>query len=317
MDKTLSLSEPLFLVGAERSGTTVLRLMLKHHPEIAWCNEFEYAVDQVSDQGQFPPLESYYEWLETHRIFQATGFKIDQTLSYPQLVESFMCQMRDRSGKPIIGATVHRHFDRALHIWPNGRFIHILRDPRDVARSCIGMGWAGNVWFGVERWRKAEQLWNQVKQIVPENRRYELTYEELITEPVLTLKRVCDFIGVPYDQEMLSYTENSNYSFPDPKYIAQWKRKLSEQDVQLVEKKISHLLVERGYELSGLPPITVTPIMEKQLKLQNWWGKLNGRAERLGWPLVLEDYISRKFGSKQWQKKVTLQINAIYQSRLK
>lgn len=38
-------SEPIFLVGAERSGTTVLRLMLDHHPKIAWCSEFEYAVD--------------------------------------------------------------------------------------------------------------------------------------------------------------------------------------------------------------------------------------------------------------------------------
>lgn len=42
--------KPIFLVGAERSGTTVLRLMLDHHPQIAWCNEFEYVVD--SDIGE-------------------------------------------------------------------------------------------------------------------------------------------------------------------------------------------------------------------------------------------------------------------------
>lgn len=316
-DSSHLISKPLFLVGAERSGTTVLRLMLKHHPKIAWCNEFEYTVDLMSDEGKCPDLSQYYEWLETHRIFQATGFEIDRSLSYPELVNSFLVQKRDAEAKKIIGATVHRHFDRVLHIWPDARFIHIIRDGRDVARSCIGMGWAGNVWFGVNRWREAEQLWNQVGRIVPENRRFELTYEELIAEPVSTLTRVCEFIGVPYDEEMLSYTKNSNYTFPDPKYIAQWKRKLSERDVQLIEKKIGNLLVERGYNLSGLPPITVTPTMERTLKLQNWWGKLQGRVKRLGWPLVIEDFAARKFGSKQWQKKTQLRINAIIKSKLK
>lgn len=51
--------KPIFLVGAERSGTTVLRLMLDHHPQIAWCYEFEYAVDQMLDNGDFPKLEAY------------------------------------------------------------------------------------------------------------------------------------------------------------------------------------------------------------------------------------------------------------------
>lgn len=316
-DNSHWISEPTFLVGAERSGTTVLRLMLGHHPKIAWCSEFEYATDLISDQGQFPDLNRYYEWLETHRIFRATGFEIDRSLSYPELINSFLVQKQDIEAKKIVGATVHRHFDRVLKMWPDARFIHIIRDPRDVARSCLGMGWAGNVWFGVERWRQAEQLWNKVKQIVPESRRCELSYEELIAEPVLTLTRVCEFLGVPYDQEMFDYTKNSKYEFPDPKYIAQWKRKMSERDVQLVEKKIGNLLVERGYEPSGFPTIEVSPILEKRLKIQNWWGRLQGRVERLGWPLVIEYFVARKFGSKQWQKKVQLQVNEVYQSRLK
>ncbi|MEL7034520.1 MAG: sulfotransferase [Cyanobacteria bacterium J06592_8] len=311
------ISKPAFLVGAERSGTTVLRLMLKSHPKVTWCNEFEYAVDLLSDQGQAPDLNQYYEWLDIHRIFRATGFEIDRSLTYPELMNSFLVQKRDVEAKPIIGATVHRHFDRVLHIWPDARFIHIIRDPRDVARSCIGMGWSGNVWFGVERWHEAEQLWNKVKQIVPEERQCELIYEELIAEPVLTLTKVCEFLDIPYTQEMFNYTQNSNYEYPDPKYIYQWKRKLSEQEIQLVEKKVGKLLVERGYELSKLPPIQVTPMMEKKLKLQNWSGRVQDRVKRFGLPLVMEDFMARKFGSKQWQKKVQLEINEIIQKRLK
>jgi hypothetical protein len=58
---------------------------------------------------------------------------------------------------------VHRHYDRLLRLWPEARFIHLVRDPRDVASSCIGMGWAGNVWTGVTRWIEAERLWDEVR----------------------------------------------------------------------------------------------------------------------------------------------------------
>lgn len=50
------IEKPVFLVGAERSGKTLLRLMLEHHPDISWLNEFEYSVDLVSDQGEYPSL---------------------------------------------------------------------------------------------------------------------------------------------------------------------------------------------------------------------------------------------------------------------
>ncbi|MEB3359570.1 MAG: sulfotransferase [Synechococcales bacterium] len=306
-----TISQPFFLVGAERSGTTVLRLMFDHHPQIAWCNEFEYAVDQVSPNGQWPDLANYYAWLETHRIFQATGFSIDKALEYPELVNSFLVQKRDRTGKPVVGATVHRHFDRLLHVWPEARFIHIIRDGRDVARSCIGMGWAGNVWCGVDRWLEAEQLWESLQRSLTPDRYIELTYEELIANPKETLMRLSEFLNVPYDEAMISYSEKSTYDLPDPAFIQQWRRKLSELEIRLVESRISKQLIERGYELSGLPPVEVTPLMAKRLKLQDWWSRFQFRLNRYGTGLFFSSYFARRIGPKQWRDRVQLQINAI------
>ena len=119
--------------------------MLSHHPQLSWCQEFEYVVERITKEGEYPDLKQYYEWLETHRIFQARNFKIDPTLNYVELVNSFLLQQKEKDTKELIGATVHRHFDRLLKIWSDARFIHLIRDGRDVARSCIGMGWSGNV----------------------------------------------------------------------------------------------------------------------------------------------------------------------------
>ncbi|NET34050.1 MAG: sulfotransferase [Cyanothece sp. SIO1E1] len=317
MTVSVSLAEPIFLVGAERSGTTVLRLMLDHHPELAWCNEFEYAVDQISDSNNWPNLNHYLDWLETHRIFQSTGFEIDQCLNYPQLVNSFLCQKRDRAEKPLIGATVHRHFDRVLRIWPNARFIHIVRDGRDVARSCIGMGWAGNVWTGIERWIEAECLWDHLCQQVPTERRIELTYEALIAEPVETLTRLCAFIGIPYQSAMMSYSRTTTYDFPDARFIGRWKHQLSDHEIQLVESRIADKLLKHGYELSGLPALKVTPAMRQRIKWQDWWARAQFRWRRNGLPLFLSSYLSRRLGIKAWQKHVQLKINVIETGYLK
>ena len=50
---------PVFLIGAERSGTTLLRLMLDHHPDIAFNLESEFLVSRISDSGAFPDMAAY------------------------------------------------------------------------------------------------------------------------------------------------------------------------------------------------------------------------------------------------------------------
>ncbi|WP_013323989.1 sulfotransferase family protein [Gloeothece verrucosa] len=309
--KANCIESPIFLVGAERSGTTLLRLMLDHHTQIAFNSEFDYVIEQVSDSGDWPELEQYYEFLDFMRYFPEASYEIDRSLSYPELVNSFLVQKKNQAGKPIVGATVHHHFDRLLWIWPKARFIHIIRDPRDVARSCIGMGWSGNVWTGVDRWLEAEKIWENLQQRIPEDRKIEIKYEILIKDFAATLTRICEFIGVPYDEAMLDYAKKTTYKSPNSSLVQQWKTKLSKQQIRLVESKIGKRLTERGYELSGLPPLTVTPLMERQLKLQDWWYRFQWRIKRFGLPLFLSDFLSRRLRIEGWQKQVKYKMNAI------
>ncbi|MDM8563416.1 sulfotransferase, partial [Candidatus Marithioploca araucensis] len=263
----MNITTPIFLVDAERSGTTLLRLMLDHHPKIAFNYEFEFAVDQIDATGNFPDLSTYYEYLAYHRIFLETDFKIDENLNYPDLVNSFLLQKRDN--KPIVGATVHHKFHHLTRIWPQAKFIHLLRDGRDVARSNILMGWAGNMFAGVDFWITAEHLWQKLSSQLAPHQQMTIRYEELIQNPEEKLTQICHFIGVPFDKTMFDYAKTSTYSLPDPKIVERWRKQLTDCEIQLAESKIADLLTERGYPLSGLPLLKITPWLRWRKYIHN------------------------------------------------
>lgn len=311
------IESPLMLVGAERSGTTLLRLMLDHHPEIALLPEFEFSVELVGAEGQWPEIAAFHDLLRTSRDFLEYELSIDPALDYPTLVDSFLAQKRDRDGKGIVGATVHHHFDRLTHLWPAVRFIHIVRDGRDVAASAIPMGWAGNTYTGVERWIDAEELWESIEARVPESRRIDVYYEELVADPKLTVTKICEFIGVEFDDAMFDYARTSSYSAPDGRLAAQWKRKQSEWEVRLTESRIATMLARRGYEPSGFPSLVVEQRLERSLLRQDRWARRRFRARAYGWRLFLEDILSRHLGVRGWQESVRLRQNALDASVLK
>jgi hypothetical protein len=146
--KVKSPRQAIFFVVGTRSGTSLLSLMLRNHPTIAYPGEFEFAVDFMPGPDAHPPLDAYADWLSMDRHYRHHRPRIDPALSYPALVRSFLAQMKHEQApdKPLVGTSVHRHFDRLLHLFPGARYVHLVRDPRDVARSWIDFGWEGSGW---------------------------------------------------------------------------------------------------------------------------------------------------------------------------
>jgi len=305
------IQQPLFLVASERSGTTFLRLMLDSHPQLAWNEEFEYVVDYMPPEGGFPGIEEYRRALSGDFIFPASKFSIDPTLNYPELVNSFLAQKLARDRKPVVGATVHRHFDRLLRVWPHARFVHLIRDGRDVARSIVEMGWAGNAWRAALYWDEAELDWDRLSQQLPKDRSITVRFEELVTNPTGTLEEICAFCGVSFDPAMLEYHRSSTYGPPDPKMASTWKRKMSVRDVREVEGAIGPLLVQRGYPLSGYPSLTVTRPLRAWLRAHDSYGRLRFRIGRFGLNLVFQDFLARRINIRPWRERVQLRLNDI------
>jgi len=303
---------PIFLIGAERSGTTLVRLLLDNHPQIAFQFEFELAVDCVSDNGDFPQVEEYIDWLDSNRIFHHSRYTIDHSLDYPHLVNSFLLQKQSESGgKPILGATVHRHYGRLRYLWPSAKYIHIVRDGRDVARSMVGMGWAGHPWVSSASWLESEKEIEALQvKIEPENW-IELRYETLLEDIEAELVRICQFMGTMFNPRMFDYIQNSTYDKPDPKLAYQWQRKMLKRDLRLVEGRIGDMLAARGYELSGYPPVRPSRLVVTQITLQSRLHCTMRRIKRYGIGLYLTELITRRLGMKQLKAKCQRKINAI------
>ncbi|MDH3680169.1 MAG: sulfotransferase [Acidimicrobiia bacterium] len=305
------IDQPIFLVGAERSGTTLLRLMLDSHPEIAFAEEFEYAVELMGDDGSYPDMAAFERFLETNRMFSTSGFEFDASKPYPELIDGFLRSRQEAKAAPYVGATIHFGFAKALKIWPKAKLIHIIRDPRDVSPSCMAMGWAGNVWHGLDKWIEAEDEWAAVDNGLPEEQKLTVRYVDLVDDHTSTLASICRFIGVDYTSDMLSYSTETDYQEPRPGVARRWRGNLGDHDVQLIEARVGHRIEELGFEPSGLKPITVGPFRVSWLRWNDRWGKVKLRMQRFGLRLTLADLAARVLRNDDWQRSLRLRFNEI------
>jgi hypothetical protein len=285
--------------------------MLDHHPEIAFDKEFDFAVALVSDTGQLPPMQSYLAWL---KYIRGMDYAVNPSLDYREQVNAFLQQKKATSGgKKYVGATVHVHFDRLRFLWPHARYVHLVRDPRDVARSVLQKGWAGNIYQASGLWIQAEDCWDSLAAHLSTDQAIDLHYEDLVMQTEAELSRICEFIGVDFTPAMLDYQVDARqYPPPDHSLASQWKAKLSPLDVAMVERRTADRMESRGYARSGYPPATIGPLKHRLLLTGGRVGELRTKANRYGPTLVVINLLGR-LGFHALRKYAQTRINAIDQ----
>lgn len=307
--------ESVFLISSVRSGSTVLRLMLDFHPKIVNPGEFDFLFDKMADDGTPPDIKEYQEWLKHNRIFLALGLDVDPSKDYISLIHSFVRQKYKPDS--ILVMNVHRHFYRIPKIFPQAKYIHLVRDGRDVARSCIGMGWVGNTYYGIDIWYEAEAAWDRLRQNLHPSQYLEVKYEQLIDDIELGLGKICKFLGLEYTSKMLDYASNSTYSLPDKSLVNQWKTKYNKRELSLVESKAGAMLVSRGYELSGVLISGPSLIERIMLFTRHKSSRAVGQISAYGFSLFFQNYLARKLGFTSWQGLIQTRINEIDVKTLK
>lgn len=279
---------PFFIVGFQRSGTTLLRMMLDSHPDIAI---------PLDVTGLWPRYETRLEHYGTLEVDTARRRLVTDLLQEDRIrlwelphdcdeilanwtrpgfagaMEAFYRSYADARGKRLWGDKEPGNMLRIdqLDRWfPGCRIIHIIRDGRDACTSQLRQTDFGydDVLPCADAWR--EQVWwvRSIGRLLGERRYCELLYERLVEDPERVLRRLCDFIDVPFSASMLSYHRRVKESIPESKRqlwpligeppqsdrVAAWRREMSAGRRVAFEKRAGGLLRELGYEtLPGRP----------------------------------------------------------------
>ena len=304
----------IWLFGASRSGTNVFQLMLDLHKEISSGWDVNFIFDHLR---KYPGSDKWtydLESLRLDRIFQLYKLDIFDSEDAKEILLHFLNQIRRRT-QGILVVTIHRNLDKLSSFFPDAKIIHIIRDPRDVAKSCINMGWAGNSYYAVGEWLNVENSWEAYESTFNTENVMEIFFKSLISDTKTQLEAVCRFIGVPFSPDMLDYPSRSTYQAPDPSKIDQWKEKLTPREIALVEIRTKRLLLDRHYELSGYP--LNPPSLAERIHLA-WANKINKwkfGCNRYGYFIYVMEKITRKF-AKTFHPNFMQRINEIENQHL-
>lgn len=291
-------TSPFFIVGCGRSGTTLLRLMMDSHPSLAvppeshfipsiWKRRTEYLSDEgldvarlVRDISSHPRVQ---EWNLREDKLQSRICSLHQP-SFADVVEAFFISYADCVGKPRWGdKTPHyvRHVELIGSLFPQSKFIHVVRDGRDVALSFLDVNWGPTtVHEAAEYWRKRIVAGFSAGGHLTSQRLRTVRYEDLLDDPEVTLSGVCRFIGTDYDYNMLRFNEKSTSSIPRHRQgwhsnltgplargLRDWRREMSHRNIATFERIAGRELSLLGYPLvtRNRPPRNRIPTARKVL----------------------------------------------------
>jgi Sulfotransferase family len=295
----------LFIVGCPRSGTTLLRRIVDAHPDIAITKETHWIVQLLEGEHAASPqapvtpellarLLSHWRFarleLDPARIERLERLVAqDRPLSYAELITTVYDLCGEMRGKRLVGDKTPRYVRDipTLHdLWPRAKFVHLIRDGRDVCLSV--WNWDKDNKF-VTRISTFEEdpvstialWWEQLVRLgceagagLPADLYHEVRYERLVATPARECRRLCDFLGVSYDEGMLRFHEGREKDNPrlDAKSawrpitpgLRDWRTEMRPADVERFEAVAGDLLDELGYPRRAPQP---SPIASRRAGL--------------------------------------------------
>jgi Sulfotransferase family len=272
----------LFIVGCARSGTTLLQRVLNAHPEllivpeIHWITEEFESKESLNLDSTVSP-EMMQRWI-VHKRFPELQISADEFLLL--FAEGISCRMfltvlldflAQKASKHLVGNKTPPYIKQipSLHAgWPTAKFVHLIRDGRDVCLSVLNWKKAGRTAGKFATWNSdpittTALWWKRSVQIGRESGAnlgpalyYEARYEGLVEHPENFCRNLCGFLETSYDARLLRFyefkTENELHKKakswrPITPGLRNWHSEMKPEDIERFEAAAGDLLTELGY----------------------------------------------------------------------
>ncbi len=281
------MARPFFIVACDRSGTTMLRLILDRSADVAIPTESMIVVDMAAIRGRFGALDTdeqfdrlaaavwrhpkVREWRLAGAPPRREGRSGQE--AYRAALEAPYLAYAATHGKPGWGDKTPYyvgHLDEVRRTFPEARVVNVVRDGRDVALSLLRVPFGpSNVWAAAHQWRDAVRAGDRAAALLGDDLTT-VRYEDLVTAPERVVPEICRFLEIAYEPGMLAVEETPPdriaagqegwfrelYAGITASSVGKWRREMRPSDVALFESIAGAELERHGYEtgLGSTPP---------------------------------------------------------------
>ncbi len=299
----------VFIVGCPRSGTTMLERMVNAHPQIAIIHETHWIVrffrkrTGLTREGLVTPklvrrLSEYhrFKYLKVERQELLDLVADSEPMTYAAFVSRIFDLYGTHEGKALVGDKTTGDYVRNIPIlrglWPEARFVHLIRDGRNVCLSMLNwpkanraagrweiwaedpvattaLWWAWHVRAGIEGGRASRGC-------------HEVRFESLVDHPRQEIAALCAFLDVPLDDAMVAYHEgrsrkdrrlSANQAWlPPTPGLRDWRTQMQPRDIEIFEALAGDLLSTLGYQRAF---DKVSPIVAADAQRFRGWFEAN------------------------------------------
>ena len=275
-------NNPIFIVGAARSGTTLLQYMLRSHPELSLpTGESHFFIPFYQRRNEFGDLSDITRLRElVNELYQFNPDFFDEELHGIQFnVESITQQLHkleiksipevfsgifqinaEAEGKPRWGDKTPYyvlHLDTIVEMFPKALIVHLIRDGRDCALSMLERKWdlkIFNIYHAAYTWNKYILAGESFGQKHPECY-YKIYYEDILNSPEKTLMNLCQFLNINFNTQVINFKKSGDSG--DTPLVSQpiqksnqnkWKKKMTPAQIRIFESLAGDTLRKCSYE---------------------------------------------------------------------
>lgn len=295
-------AQMFFIVGCERSGTTLLQSMLISEPSIIIPPETQFYAAFPVWKRLYGPLHREKNYAQLMQKIWAVesdwGVETDEAifrrfaLAAPHTRGGLFLALLTAYGYRLDGvrigekSPVHTRFvGELLEDFPEARFVHIIRDPRAVVLS-LGRLWQrtrSSLGLNIERWRRAFRMHQRFADRLGPRRYCLVRYEELVTNPQTCLRIVGEMLGVelteralePHTRQTMGQADMDAPTFRNtlkPVFtdsIEKWRHQMRPSAIALVEHALHEEMTIMGYPLTHAR----TKMPASRLVISRWAGR--------------------------------------------
>lgn len=212
---------PVFVLCSVRSGSTLLRVLLNSHSKICAPHELHLRSLKLKVDRAYAEKAVDLLGLDTKELEHLLWDRI----LHRELQLSGKALIVDKTPANVTAVP------RLLECWPQARFIILLRHPLSIAQSYQGDSEKRTLDAAIAHVsRYLEQIESARTTLGSSNLVHTVRYEDLTSDPATATKGICEFLGVPWEAEMLDYGKQKHGPFKSG--VGDWGKKIRSGKIQ-------------------------------------------------------------------------------------